>query len=172
MRPALRHALSLSVALIAIGPAPTSAEPRQTEIAGWIVSVDKDPFGDGDKVIVGKLRAGTMIAFRCFEREPQLAVAEVNPFRAGGLTVGTLYTAKLRIDERPIVTARAVAVSGELVQIDSVDTSIFRAAPLGRELAIRLEREGRYVDYRLALAGAGKAMPEFYRACGLSPDQK
>lgn len=160
-------ALALVATLISMGP--SDAEVKKKMVAGWFVSIDKDPFGSDDRIIVAKDVSGGAIGFRCFSKKPQIAIIEGNAFKSGSFKKGEYYQIKARIDENTVSTGIGVAVSRDLLQVELIGDDVYRQAAGGRELAVRVEEGGNYALYRLDLRGASKALPEFYASCGLSP---
>lgn len=145
------------------------AKSNERNIAGWRVSVEKDPFGTDDRVIAMQIKSSSAFAFRCFSHKPQMAVLEVNPFKRGEFAIGDVYSVKLRIDDLPVVTAVGMAVSAELLQIETTENDIYKWAAKGKELAIRTELDGRTNDYRFSMKGASKALVDFYQSCEITP---
>lgn len=163
--------LRVMVLAVAISAATeqASAEIKNRTIAGWLVSSEKDPFGDDHRVVAMKKGSGAHIAFRCFSKKPHLAVIEGTAFRRGGFTPGETFDAKIRVDEKPIVDGFAIAVTTDLLQVELFDDTVFKDAANGRELALKFEKSGNHSLLRLDLKGASKALPEFWAACAIKP---
>lgn len=146
------------------------AAPKESTVAGWHVSIEKDPFGSDDRVIVIKEIGTNAIGFRCFSKRPQIVIVDANIFRRGEFTARKIYEVKLRTDDKPILPGVGIGVSSNLLQIETIATDIYSQAAAGQELAIRVESDGSYANFRLPLKGAKKALAEFYRACSISPE--
>lgn len=157
-----------SIAFVA--SVPVHAASKDSVVAGWHVSVEKDPFGTDDRVIAAKETGADAIAFRCFSKRPQVAIVNANVFRKGEFVPGKRYDVKLRVDEKPIVTGLGVGVSANLLQIETLATEVYSQAAAGKELAIRVEDGTAYANFRLPLSGARKGLVEFYKACSITPE--
>lgn len=152
-------------------PQPAAApEPADYEgrfIGNWMTSAKFDRFGDGGSFVAATIdNDGIGFFVRCLQKDLSFAIgiASADP---KPLEKGDIYLIKLRMDGRPVIETKGIAISDRLIQLVT-EKQWVRAARDAKETALRLEdSKGVYSTHIFKMTGAPRAFADLSRECPL-----
>jgi hypothetical protein len=113
--------------VILIGAMATAASVAQAaevkkQFGNWALSVEKDPFGESDRVIALTIDHNSALAVRCLHGHLSILLAEGSFLRQGRFSEGMPLSVKFRADKKQIEESEATALDDTSFQIhDSED---------------------------------------------------
>ncbi len=143
-------------------PAATPAHKREMKVVGdFVLTVEKDPFGQGETAVARAFVGTDGIALRCIENSLSVAILRTNP----DWTEGDHFAIKFRADEKTIVGLLGYAV--EKTAIEIADSSQLFDEMIGaRSAAFRVESSISVYTFSIPLIQVDKVIAEVKKACG------
>ena len=149
----------LALTIAVLSTVATSAE-RQMRIGNFLVSIEKDRFGDGSKAIAMVVASSYVLAARCLEGELSIAIGTVRKRWDAGDT----FDLKVSVDLGKPIDMSGSAVNDTTIQI--VDSeALVRSLSGAKEAAFRISDTNGSFDMVFPLRQSTKAIDEIQKAC-------
>src|ERR1700730_7287519 len=94
---------------------PASAEPQVKTIGNWLVSIEKDRFGDGDKVIAATGNGNSILALRYLQHELTFAVRDPTSIR--GQTAVAMFKVSFKGGNHAVIDTVGDVIDESMIEV-------------------------------------------------------
>lgn len=159
----MRIILTIFVSMFTIVTYVANAQDKKSiTIGSFLLTTEKDPFGDHDTVVAMAISGTDVVALRCIENTLSLAIAS----KDHPITVGEVYSVKFRADDKQIFDEVGHAINESIIDVSTNADAMIDQVNGAKIIAIRITGDNSSYTFTVPVRQADKVVPLVKKACG------